>query len=57
MALLLADTLPHIAAILHCKEHQKGNTFTSISHNLTGTTAKQAAQQMTSTPGHSTNSL
>jgi hypothetical protein len=42
--------LPHKAAILHCKGHQKDYTFISISHNLVDITAKQAAQK-TPPPG------
>jgi uncharacterized Zn-binding protein involved in type VI secretion len=56
MALLQVATLPHKAAIFHCKGHQKDNTFISIGHNLADTTGKQVAQQM-HPPGHSTNSL
>jgi hypothetical protein len=40
VALLQAATLPHKAAVLHYKEHQKDNTFISISHNLVDTTTK-----------------
>jgi hypothetical protein len=39
---LQVATLPHTAAILHCKGHQKDNSVISISHNLADTTAKQA---------------
>jgi ribonuclease HI len=46
MALLQVATLPHKAATLHCKGHQKYNTFISISHNLADITTKQVAQQM-----------
>jgi hypothetical protein len=45
MALLQAATLPHKAAILHCKGHQKYNTFISIKHNLANTIAKQMANK------------
>jgi hypothetical protein len=46
MALLQVARLPHKAAILHCKGHQKDDIFISISHNLVDTTAKQASQEM-----------
>jgi hypothetical protein len=47
VAFLQAATLPHKAAILHYKGHQKDNIFISISHNLVDTTTKQTSQKMT----------